>query len=390
MGRILIANLTEHSPLMGVYAFPFALGLVAAFNPCGFALLPVYLSYFLGVDGDNKASRLATIVRGLVVGLVMTAGFVAVFGICGVAFETFINQGTVFEYTGYVTIVIGVLMLPLGVFMALGKDFVLRLPKLNLGTGSRDLSSVFLFGVSYAVVSLSCTIGLFLSSVTTSFTTDGWLEGFGNFLAYALGMGALITFLTMSLALAKTDVAKGMRQVLPYVGRFSGLVLLVAGLYLIDYGYFEIRLLSGSNYSSPRVDSFLEFQAAVNNWIQDTTPERIAVISVLGVVGALIIGWRDLETDRIKRFSVSAGFICSYLIIEFLFNQGEFIFLPLLRFIGGWPLRVVHWFSDPLRFGVPIEAAFTALVVWLVWRRFVRYLRSRSSSAADNLTGTDN
>ena len=375
---------------MGVYAFPFALGLVAAFNPCGFALLPVYLSYFLGVDGDNKASRLATIVRGLVVGLVMTAGFVAVFGICGVAFETFINQGTVFEYTGYLTIAIGVLMLPLGVFMALGKDFVLRLPKLNLGTGSRDLSSVFLFGVSYAGVSLSCTIGLVLSSVTTSFTTDGWLEGFGNFLAYALGMGALITFLTMSLALAKTDVAKGMRKVLPYVGRFSGLVLLVAGLYLIDYGYFEIRLLSGSNYSSPRVDSFLEFQAAVNNWIQDTTPERIAVISVLGVVGALIIGWRDLETDRIKRFSVSAGFVSSYLIIEFLFNRGEFIFLPLLRFIGGWPLRVVHWFSDPLRFGVPIEAACTALVVWLVWRRFARYLRSRSASAADNLTGTDN
>ncbi len=361
---------------MGVYAFPFALGLVAAFNPCGFALLPVYLSYFLGVDGDNKASRLATIVRGLVVGLVMTAGFVAVFGICGVAFETVVNQGTVFEYTGYVTIVIGVLMLPLGVFMALGKDFVLRLPKLNLGTGSRDLSSVFLFGVSYAVVSLSCTIGLFLSSVTTSFTTDGWLEGLGNFFAYALGMGALITFLTMSLALAKTDVAKGMRQVLPYVGRFSGLVLLIAGLYLIDYGYFEIRLLSGSNYSSPRVDRFLEMQAAVNNWIQDTTPERIAVISVLGVVGALIIGWRDLETDRIKRFSVSAGFICSYLIIEFLFNQGEFIFLPLLRFIGGWPLRVVHWFSDPLRFGVPIEAAFTALVVWLVWRRIARHLHS--------------
>ena len=355
-------------------------------SPC----CPSTCRIFLGVDGDNKASRLATIVRGLVVGLVMTAGFVAVFGICGVAFETFINQGTVFEYTGYLTIAIGVLMLPLGVFMALGKDFVLRLPKLNLGTGSRDLSSVFLFGVSYAVVSLSCTIGLFLSSVTTSFTTDGWLEGFGNFLAYALGMGALITFLTMSLALAKTDVAKGMRQVLPYVGRFSGLVLLVAGLYLIDYGYFEIRLLSGSNYSSPRVDSFLEFQAAVNNWIQDTTPERIAVISVLGVVGALIIGWRDLETDRIKRFSVSAGFICSYLIIEFLFNQGEFIFLPLLRFIGGWPLRVVHWFSDPLRFGVPIEAAFTALVVWLVWRRFARYLRSRSRSAADNLAGTDN
>lgn len=371
---------------MGVYAFPFALGLVAAFNPCGFALLPVYLSYFLGVDGDKKASRLGTIVRGLVVGLVMTAGFIAVFGICGVAFETIVNEGTVFEYTGYVTIAIGVLMLPLGVFMALGKDFVLRLPKLNLGTGSRDLSSVFLFGVSYAVVSLSCTVGLFLSSVTTSFTTDGWLEGLGNFLAYALGMGALITFLTMSLALAKTDVAKGMRQVLPYVGRFSGFVLLIAGLYLIDYGYFEIRVLSGSDYSSPRVDRFLEMQAAVNNWIQDTTPERIAVISVLGVIGALIIGWRDLENDRVKRISVSAGYICSYLIIEFLFNEGEFIFLPLVRFIGGWPLRIVHWFSDPLRFGVLIEAAFTALVVWLAWRRIARSLRARNTLCEETTT----
>lgn len=371
---------------MGVYAFPFALGLVAAFNPCGFALLPVYLSYFLGVDGDKKASRLSTIVRGLVVGLVMTAGFVAVFGICGVAFETIISEGTVFEYTGYVTIAIGVLMLPLGVFMALGKDFVLRLPKLNLGTGSRDLSSVFLFGVSYAVVSLSCTIGLFLSSVTTSFTTDGWLEGLGNFLAYALGMGALITFLTMSLALAKTDVAKGMRQVLPYVGRFSGFVLLIAGLYLIDYGYFEIRVLSGSDYSSPRVDRFLEMQAAVNNWIQDTTPERIAVVCVLGVIGALIIGWRDLESDRVKRLSVSAGYICSYLIIEFLFNEGEFIFLPLVRFIGGWPLRIAHWFSDPSRFGVLIEAAFTALVVWLAWRRIARYLRDRNPLSEETAT----
>ncbi|MCQ3813309.1 MAG: cytochrome c biogenesis CcdA family protein [Acidimicrobiia bacterium] len=359
---------------MGVYAFPFALGLVAAFNPCGFAMLPVYLSYFLGVN--STANRLATIVRGLVVGLVMTGGFIAVFGLCGLAFETIINQGSVLEYTGYVTIAIGVLMIPLGVYMALGKDLVLRLPKLNKGTDNRNLSSVFLFGVSYAVVSLSCTIGLFLSSVTTSFTTEGWLQGFGNFIAYALGMGALITFLTMSLALAKTDVAKGMRRVLPYVGRFSGLVLVVAGLYLIDYGYFEIQVLNGVNYSSPRVDRFLEMQAAVNNWISHTTPERIAVISLLGVIGALIVGWLDLEKDRVKRLSVTAGYVSSYLIIEFLFNRGEFIFLPLLRFFGGWPLRIGNWFSDPLRFGAWFELLFTTLVLWILWRRLSRRLRN--------------
>ena len=29
-------------------AFPLAAGLIAAFNPCGFAMLPAYLAYFLG------------------------------------------------------------------------------------------------------------------------------------------------------------------------------------------------------------------------------------------------------------------------------------------------------------------------------------------------------
>lgn len=366
---------------MGVYAFPFALGLVAAFNPCGFAMLPVYLSYFLGVD--DQSNRLATIIRGLVVGLVMTCGFIAVFGLSGLAFETIISQGSVLEYTGYVTIAIGVLMLPLGIYMAIGKDLVVRLPKLNKGTGSRNLSSVFLFGVSYAVVSLSCTIGLFLSTVTTSFTTEGWLQGIGNFLAYALGMGALITFLTMSLALAKTDVAKGMRKVLPYVGRVSGVILLAAGLYLIDYGYFELQVLQGSDYSSPRVDRFLEMQAAVNNWIDDTTPERIAVISLLGVIGALIIGWLDLETNRLKRLSVIAGYELSYLLIEFLIYRGEFVFLPLLRFVIGWPQRVVNWFSDPIRFGVLFEIVFVALVIWYLWHRIPKLKDQLSPNRSD-------
>ena len=38
------------------FALAFAAGTVAAFNPCGFALLPAYLGWFLGAedaaDGD--------------------------------------------------------------------------------------------------------------------------------------------------------------------------------------------------------------------------------------------------------------------------------------------------------------------------------------------------
>lgn len=33
-------------------ASAFALGLIALVNPCGFALLPAYLGFFLAVDDD--------------------------------------------------------------------------------------------------------------------------------------------------------------------------------------------------------------------------------------------------------------------------------------------------------------------------------------------------
>ncbi len=56
-------------------AYAFGVGMVATFNPCGFAMLPAYLSYFLGIESkETTPRRLPTVVRGLAVGLVMTLG----------------------------------------------------------------------------------------------------------------------------------------------------------------------------------------------------------------------------------------------------------------------------------------------------------------------------
>ena len=48
---------------------------------------------------------------------------------------------------------------------------------MNKGTGSRELPSVFMFGVSYAVVSLSCTAPLFINNVVASFSDSSTLDG---------------------------------------------------------------------------------------------------------------------------------------------------------------------------------------------------------------------
>src|SRR5690348_1440372 len=63
--------------------FPLALaaGMLAAANPCGFALLPAYLS--LLVVGDDAPGRPAAAGRALVLTAAMTAGFAGVFGVFG-------------------------------------------------------------------------------------------------------------------------------------------------------------------------------------------------------------------------------------------------------------------------------------------------------------------
>ncbi len=362
------------------YTWQFSVGMLAAFNPCGFAMLPTYLGYFVGLDGNEAGqTRLRAVTRGLIVGGMLTLGFVAVFGGIGILIALFLNQGTVVEYVGYITVAFGVLLVPMGIAMAMGKQLTVRLPKMSKGTGDRELRSMFLFGVSYAVVSLSCTIALFVSAVSSTFTNDGFAEGVAAFIAYGLGMGAVILFLTVSLARARSNVALHMRRFLPYVGKVSGAVLILAGFYLVNYGTWEIRILDDPGATNPVVDKFLDFQAAVSNWVDTTTTERLAIVSLLGILGILLLAWReDTPAETAKRRSVTSIYLLVYFYVE-LENDGDFVFLPLVRFITNWPARLGHWFTDPLRFGVPLEIAFVALTAWRVYARATDYRRHHAA-----------
>lgn len=371
---------------LATLAYPFTLGLVAAFNPCGFALLPAYLGYFIGVEQSDDArpssgaQALGAMLRAMVVALTLTAGFVIVFGAFGALFETVLSQGTVLDRIGYVTIAIGAIMALLGLWLLAGQAINLRLPKMNRGTGSRGLGSVFMFGVSYAVVSLSCTIGLFIAAVAASFSADGVANGTANFVAYGVGMGAVITFLTLALALARSSVVPAMRKMFRWINPISGLVLIASGVYVANYGWWELQVIDDPLASNIFVEKFIEFQAAVNNWIDDATAARIGVLCGLGVLGVLVLGWRQGETRPLVRRTVSAAYVALYLVVEFYFNRAEFVVLPVWRFVAGWPLRIGHWFTDPARYGVPLEILFTAVIVWIAWRT-LRRVRHRERPA---------
>ncbi len=105
-------------------AFALLLGAVAAFNPCGFALLPAYITVIVTGSADERLTRAQALRRAVVFGLAMTAGFVAVFTGFGLLFGA-VNvalQGSVLPYLPYVTVTLGVVLIGFGVAMALGRE----------------------------------------------------------------------------------------------------------------------------------------------------------------------------------------------------------------------------------------------------------------------------
>src|SRR5688500_18050071 len=101
-------------------ALGFTAGLVAAFNPCGFAMLPAYVSWFLGQDGGPSEAGRVGVLRSLAVGASVSLGFLAVFGIAGlVVTHLFSRLGA---YTSYAALVVGIGLVPLGMARMLGKE----------------------------------------------------------------------------------------------------------------------------------------------------------------------------------------------------------------------------------------------------------------------------
>jgi cytochrome c-type biogenesis protein len=355
--------------------YPLSLGLVAAFNPCGFAMLPAYTSYFVGLESEDESNVARNVLRALVVGLTMTLGFVAVFGLVGLLTATLVSESSLARNAPYLTFAFGLLMIPLGIAMLRGYEPKLNIKRLQAGGGSATLPSIFLFGVSYAIASISCTIALFLLAVTDSFGSDGIIEGTASLLAYALGMGLVIMVLTLSLALARTSVATNMRRILPYVNRMSGATLIVAGGYLTLYALWEIQLLTGDGrawgWLDENANTSERVRSRVNDWIANVGETRLALAIGVVIVGVLTIVLTS-GLRKSDRWALRGAFVFAWMLIEVARYDFDLLILPLVRTVGDIPERIGHWFSSPFRWPVFWEllaAAIFAGMAWLSSRR---------------------
>ena len=156
------ASLAEFAGALPI-GFAAAAGLVASVNPCGFFMLPSYIAYQLGTEeaGYNEIAAPLRVARALGVAITATLGFVLIF----VAFGAVVSAGgsalgKVFPYLG---LAIGLAMVGFGAFLLVSHRYVgiLAASRIQV-TPRRNIGNAFVFGIAYAVGSLSCTLPIFM------------------------------------------------------------------------------------------------------------------------------------------------------------------------------------------------------------------------------------
>ncbi|AFE14026.1 putative integral membrane protein [Mycobacterium tuberculosis RGTB423] len=219
----------------------FAAGLVAALNPCGFAMLPAYL--LLVVHGQDSAGRtgpLSAVGRAAAATVGMALGFLTVFGIFGAL--TISAATAVQRYLPYATVLIGLALIALGGWLLLGRGLTALTPR-SLGVRwapTVRLGSMYGYGISYAVASLSCTIGPFLAVTGAGLRGGSVVGSVAIYLAYVAGLTLVVGVLAVAAATASSALADRLRRILPFVNRISGALLVVVGLYVGYYGLYEL------------------------------------------------------------------------------------------------------------------------------------------------------
>mgnify|MGYP002629085390 CR=1 FL=1 len=262
-------------------ALAFTAGMVATVNPCGFALLPAYVSAFVAGDEVSRPGD-RRIVRAVGVSAAVSVGFAAVFVSIGSLFNA--TSSALRDRMPWVTILIGVSMIVIGIAGLVGRR--IRLPlRSPQGPVNGDALGMIGFGMSYAFVSLSCTLGTFLA--VTGFALDRSLVGgLITFVAYAAGMGTVILALSVSSALAQGAIARWTREFSRVATQIAGGLLVLSGAYAVWYGVHEIRVYGGDVRTDRVINAGTRLQTGFYDFVLSIGAVRLGMIVLAATLSA--------------------------------------------------------------------------------------------------------
>lgn len=245
-GGIDISITTQDTSLIVV---AFVTGVLSFFAPCAFPLLPGYMGFVLTrKEGVKDRPGMRGHVGG---GVAAAIGIIAVFSLAGLLVAA--AGSAVVAYVSYLAPFIAVIIAVMGLLMLLDRtSWTERLitpmtskVQTRLSGSSRlspNTSGLFLYGAGYGVASMGCQAPVFVAIMVAGFVAGGFGNAFLLFIMFGIGMGIMMVLVTVLIGMAKGAVIKKMTSAMPMIKRVSGLILLLAGIYL---AWYYLTILTG-------------------------------------------------------------------------------------------------------------------------------------------------
>ncbi len=229
-------NLVDKLP----FGYDFGVGMMAAVNPCGFTMLPIYLTLYLGAGdssfrGDSFWRRAF---RAVWIAAVVTAGFGLLFALVGVVVSA--GGSWLMGLVPWAVLLVGGGLFLLGLMLLAGKrlsfGFFQRISEKIGDPREISVRGFFLFGLAFGAASMGCALPLFLIVVGNALAEGDFRGGLWHFISYILGTGSVMLALTFGIAVLREGLVVGtLRRILPWMEKISAVLLLIAGAFMIWY-----------------------------------------------------------------------------------------------------------------------------------------------------------
>lgn len=204
------------------YLITFIEGIVIFISPCMLPMLPIYFSYIIGQETDNKSRK------ALVNSLGFVLGFTIVFVSLGAMAGTL--GSFLIRYRTTVNIVSGLFIVFLGLnFMGAVKiPFLNRTLKLQTKRKGNSFLSSILLGLVFSIGWTPC-VGPLLSSALLQASSSGnvW-NGVLLLLTFSMGLG--IPFVVSSILVDR------LKQAFDFIKKHNRVINIVSGLFLVLVG----------------------------------------------------------------------------------------------------------------------------------------------------------
>jgi cytochrome c-type biogenesis protein len=245
---------------LGLIALAFLSGLAAFFSPCSFPLLPGYITYYFKVgadaqkkkdekgvveEGPTKAQQTRT---GLKLGTVSGLGIVLVYLVLGVIVigALLLGVNAFDEVVTYLKPVVGIILVVMGILtlfeIAINTGYItapfvrlkeMIIPRKGPKKPTFDTTGLFLYGVGYGSASASCSAPIFIVLAFAAVSTGRPIDAVMTLSVFLFSLWLLMAVVSVVLTMSEEKVKTGMMKNYIWIKRVTGVVFIIAGVYLL-------------------------------------------------------------------------------------------------------------------------------------------------------------